>query len=218
MLIHRNIPVAAELDVLVVGAGTAGCCAALGAAMSPDLSVGLVERYGFLGGTSTQVLDTFYGFFTPGDAPRKVVGGIPDRVVDALDDAGAVFLRPNTYGAGAGVNYNPERLKLVWDQLLARAGVRVWLHSILVDAETDAAGRIIGVVLWSKSGFRRVKARRFVDASGDADLCHLAAIPCEKAGELDPAQTLTTTFRMANVDLGAYEAAGGKSMLMQNTN
>jgi hypothetical protein len=215
MLIHRNIPVAAELDVLVVGAGTAGCCAALGAAMSPDLSVGLVERYGFLGGTSTQVLDTFYGFFTPGDAPRKVVGGIPDRVVDALDDAGAVFLRPNTYGAGAGVNYNPERLKLVWDQILARAGVRVWLHSILVDAETDAAGRIIGVVLWSKSGFRRVKARRFVDASGDADLCHLAAIPCEKAGELDPAQTLTTTFRMANVDLGAYEAAGGKSMLMQ---
>jgi hypothetical protein len=40
-------------------------------------------------------------------------------VVNALDTVGAVFLRPNTYGAGTGVNYNPERLKLVWDDTAA---------------------------------------------------------------------------------------------------
>src|SRR6266567_4216795 len=68
--------------------------------------------------TSTGVLDTFYGFFTPGPEPRKVVGGIPDRVVDALDVAGAMYLRPNTYGAGTGITYSPERLKLVWDELV----------------------------------------------------------------------------------------------------
>ncbi len=104
-------------DLLVVGAGSAGCCAALAAKYNGVANVWLVERYGFPGGTSTQMLDTFYGFFTPGKSPRKVVGGIPDRVVDALDRYGAVFLRPNTYGAGTGVNYNPERLKLVWDDL-----------------------------------------------------------------------------------------------------
>jgi hypothetical protein len=59
----------------------------------------------FAGGTSTQILDTFYGFFTPREEPRKVVGGIPDRVVDTLDLTGDIFLRPNTYGAGTGVTY-----------------------------------------------------------------------------------------------------------------
>ena len=37
--------------------------------------------------------------------------------------------------------------------------------------------------------------------SGDADLCHFAGFGYELAGDPEPAQTLTTTFRMANVDL-----------------
>ena len=40
-----------------------------------------------------------------------------------------------------------------------------------------------------------------IDASGDADVCHFAGVATELAGELEPAQTLTTTFRMANVDM-----------------
>jgi hypothetical protein len=215
MLLFDRIPVLAAVDVLVVGAGSAGCCAAIAARENGAESVILVERYGFAGGTSTQMLDTFYGFFTPGEQPRKVVGGVPDRVVDALDRAGAIFLRPNTYGAGTGVNYNPERLKLVWDEMLAAAGVRLLLHATLVAAELDASSRIVGVVLSTKRGFFRVQARRFIDASGDADLCHLAGIAYEKAGEHEPAQTLTTTFRMSNVDLAAYERAGGKKFLMR---
>ncbi|MBI5770655.1 MAG: FAD-dependent oxidoreductase [Verrucomicrobia bacterium] len=214
-LVLEKIPVHATADVLVVGAGSAGCCAAIAAREAGAESVVLLERYGFPGGTSTQMLDTFYGFFTPGEAPRKVVGGLPDRVIDALDAAGAVFLRPNTYGAGTGVNYNPERLKLVWDELLAAAGVRVLLHATLVGVDEDESGRLSGAVIWTKQGFRRIVARRFIDASGDADLCHLAGVPYERAGEHEPAQTLTTTFRLSNVDLGAYERAGGKKLLMQ---
>ena len=63
-----------KTDVLVVGSGSAGSTAALAAAHE-GASVALIERYGFVGGISTQVLDTFYGFYTPGAAPRKVVGG-----------------------------------------------------------------------------------------------------------------------------------------------
>ncbi|MGB0767472.1 MAG: FAD-dependent oxidoreductase [Phycisphaeraceae bacterium] len=200
-------------DVVVVGAGSAGCCAAIAAAEA-GRSVILIERYGFPGGTSTQILDTFYGFFTPGDRPRKVVGGLPDRVVDALDRTGDIFLRPNTYGAGTGVTYNPQRLKHVWDSLLAAAGVRLLLHATLCGVDHDPAGRIASVVIHTKRGFGRVIGKRFIDASGDADLCHLAGVPYERAGEIDPAQTLTTTFCMSNVDLAAYAAAGGKTMLM----
>jgi succinate dehydrogenase/fumarate reductase flavoprotein subunit len=69
-----------QVDVLVVGAGSAGATAAIAAARG-GASTLLVDRLGFLGGTSTAVLDTFYAFFTPGREPRKVVSGIPDEVV-----------------------------------------------------------------------------------------------------------------------------------------
>lgn len=213
-LIHSRLDVMAKVDVLVVGAGSAGCCAAM-AASQHGADTMLIDRYGFAGGTSTSVLDTFYGFFTPGPEPRKVVGGIPDRVVDQLDLRDAMFLRPNTYGAGAGVTYNPEVLKQVWDELLLDSGVKLLLHTLLVDVELDAAGRIVGVVVATRQGLRRIKASRFIDASGDAELCHQAQIPYEKAGEMDPAQTLTTTFRMVNVNFEKFKAAGGKQMLSE---
>ncbi len=215
-LIHSRIPVLAKVDVLVVGAGSAGCCAAIAAAGELGAErVMLIDRYGFAGGASTGVLDTFYGFFTPGDQPRKVVGGLPDRVVDRLHARTAMHLRPNTYGAGTGITYNPEVLKLVWDQLLIEAGVDVLLHSLLIDAEVDAGGRIIAAVVATRSGPGRIVARRFIDASGDADLCARAGLDFEKAGAIDPAQTLTTTFRLANVNHERFAQAGGKKMLAE---
>jgi len=209
----ERIPVFATVDVLVAGAGSAGCCAALAARASGKHSVLLIERYGFLGGSSTGVLDTFYGFFTPGERPKKVAGGIPGRVVDALNDFGQVTLRPNTYGAGTGVTYNPEHLKRVWDDLTERAGVQVLLHAFIVAVEQTSGGKIGGVVVCTKNGFFRIQAKRVIDASGDADVCHWAGVPYEKAGDIDPAQTLTTTFRMAGVNLERYAAAGGNKMM-----
>ena len=124
-----------ETDILVIGGGSAGSTAALAAAKG-KYKVTLVERYGFPGGTSTQMLDTFYGFFTPSESPKKIVGGIPDTVVNLLDQSADIFLRPNTYGAGTGVNYNPEKLKWVWDHLLIESGVQVFYHSTLVGVES----------------------------------------------------------------------------------
>ncbi len=209
-----QVPLLAETDILVIGAGSAGCVAALSAAgQKANVSVMLVERYGFPGGTSTQMLDTFYGFFTPGATPKKIVGGWPDRIVNELDKAGAIFLRPNTYGAGTGVNYNPERLKLVWDQLIQAQGIRYLLHTTLIEVATE--GDRHACVFWNKGGLGKVLARRVIDASGDADFCHLAGFASEIAGEREPAQSLTTTFRMSNVELDEYERAGGKKMLGQ---
>jgi hypothetical protein len=209
---HKKIPVLAQPDILVVGAGSAGCVAALAAARQSNFSVMLVERYGFPGGTSTQMLDTFYGFFTPGDFSRKIVGGLPDLVVNELDKAGDVFLRPNTYGAGTGVNYNPERLKLVWDNLITKAGIAYLLHTTLVDVVDEGPERKT-CVFWNKSGFYKVCARRVIDASGDADFCALSGLGFELAGEQEPAQSMTTTFRMCNVDLHEFENAGGNKMM-----
>jgi hypothetical protein len=193
-----DVPTLAEVDVCVIGAGSAGSTAAIAAARA-GASVLLVDRLPFLGGTSTAVLDTFYGFYTPGSASRKVVGGIGDDVVRALRALGPVVERPNTYGAGTGVTYLAEHLKVAWETLVSAAGARILLHTLLQDAEVQD-GRVTSVTVATRRGLRRIAARVFVDASGDADLCAFAGFGYETAGELDPAQTLTTTFRMANVD------------------
>ena len=64
-----DLPLIADVDVCVVGAGSAGSTAAIAAARG-GASVLLIDRLPFLGGTSTAVLDTFYGFYTPGSAAR----------------------------------------------------------------------------------------------------------------------------------------------------
>ena len=193
------IPTLADTDVLVVGSGSAGSTAAIAAGRAGAKTL-LLERYGFLGGTSTLVLDTFYGFYTPGSKSLKVVGGIPDLVVDGLRRLGACFERPNTYGAGTGITYHPDVLKVVWERLVQAAGVRVLLHTWVQDVERTG-DRVTGVVVATKKGLHRIAARMIVDASGDADVCHYAGAPYELAGDEEPAQTLTTTFRMVNVDL-----------------
>jgi glycine/D-amino acid oxidase-like deaminating enzyme len=199
-LVRSLPPYAAEpFDVVVVGSGSAGSTAAIAAARS-GASALLVEKLPFLGGTSTAVLDTFYGFYTPGSQVRKVVGGIADDVVATLGELGPVVERPNSFGAGTGVTYHPDHLKVAWERLVTEAGAHVLLHAFVQDAEV-VEGRLVALAVATKAGLRRIEARVFVDASGDADVCHFAGFGYELAGELDPAQTLTTTFRVANVDV-----------------
>lgn len=193
-----DVPVSATVDVCVVGSGSAGSSAAIAAARI-GASVLLIEKLPFLGGNSTAVLDTFYGFYTPGERALKVVAGVGDDVVAGLRALGPVVERPNSYGAGTGVTYVAEQLKVVWERLVEGAGARVMLHAFLQAADVHK-GRVESVLLATKAGLRRVRATAFVDATGDADLSHHAHFGYELAGDLEPAQTLTTTFRMANVD------------------
>jgi hypothetical protein len=127
------------------------------------------------------------------------VGGVADDVVAGLRRVGQVVERPNTYGAGTGVTYMAEHLKVVWERLVRDAGARILLHAFVQDASLED-GRVTQLLVATKAGLRTVSGDVFVDASGDADLCHHAGLAYELAGELEPAQTLTTTFRMTNVD------------------
>ncbi len=187
-----------QTDVLIVGSGSAGATAAITAARL-GASVALVERYGFMGGISTQVLDTFYGFYTPGETPRKVVGGVPDLVVGELERRGVAVYRPNTYGAGQGITYDPETLKVVWETLATQSGVRLLYHTFVLDALLEGE-RVCGVVAATKGGLIRLRASVVIDASGDADVAAAAGVPFESAKD-GPVQSLTTTFRLINVDM-----------------
>lgn len=206
----KPLPLLWDADVIVVGSGSAGATAAIAAARNGANTV-LIERFGFLGGTSTQVLDTFYGFYTPGEIAYKVVGGVPDDVVAGLKQRQAAFERPNTYGAGTGVTYDPFTLRVVWEELAQQAGVRLLYHSFCTDVLLED-NRITGVIVDGKRGLMKLTTRMVIDCTGDADVCHQAGVPYERAGDIDPAQTLTTPFRMVNVDVERAKAFGKKAM------
>lgn len=200
-----------SVDVLVVGAGCAGVIAAEAAARA-GASVLLVEREGTLGGTSTGVLDTFYGFYAPGEHGPRIVDGLPGEVVAELDAAGAAFERPNTYGAGTGVTYNPEHLRVVWDRRCHASGVTVLPHTAVVEVDRTG-GRVAGVMLVSGTELLAVRPAVAVDASGDGVLAHLAGAASEGFGDIDNPQSLTVTFMLAPVDEATFAAVGRRGLL-----
>ena len=186
-------------DVVVVGSGSAGSAAAIAAARVGARTL-LVDRLGSMGGTSTAVLDTFYAFYTPGATPRRVVGGLGWEVVEQLTSESLAFERPNTYGAGTGVTYDQEALKLVWERLADDAGVDLLLHTWATGVRVRD-GRTDAVRLWNKGGRSWIGADAIVDASGDADVCAMAGVGYDDARTTDRVQSLSTLFRLANVDI-----------------
>jgi glycine/D-amino acid oxidase-like deaminating enzyme len=191
-------------DIVVVGAGSAGSAAAISAARL-GASTLLVDRLAFMGGTSTAVLDTFYAFYTPGEHPRRVAGGLGWEVAQRLTADGVAFERPNTYGAGTGVTYDAEALKVLWERLAEQAGVELLLHTWMTGVRVDN-GRVTAIRLWNKGGARWVEASVVVDASGDADVCAMAGVPHDAPGEGGTVQSLSTLFKVANVDIAAASA------------
>lgn len=200
-----------DADVTVVGGGCAGVMAAV-AAGRQGASVTLIEREGTLGGTSTAVLDTFYGFWAPGDTPEQVVGGIPGEVIERLIGLGHAFVRPNSYGAGNGVTYNPEVLRWLYDQMCAEAGVQVLLHSSLTSVRVDGR-RPAELLVTSGSELLELRTAAAVDSSGDAVLTHLAGGASEGFSDIPNSQVMTTTFTMAPVDREAFDAVGREGLL-----
>ncbi|MHB8452802.1 MAG: FAD-dependent oxidoreductase, partial [Mycobacteriales bacterium] len=194
-----------SVDVAVIGGGCAGVVAATAAARA-GARVLLVERDNSLGGTSTAVLDTFYGFYAP-ESSRRIVGGLPWEVVQTLMAAGHAFERPNTYGAGTGVTYNPHVLSCLWDDLSGRAGVETLLATQLVDVRTSSRRPTTALAVCGTE-LLEITADVFIDATGDAVLATLAGAASECFEDIPNAQSLTTTFTMAPVDRQALDGLG----------
>ena len=159
----RDVPVVARADVVVCGAGPAGVAAALAAARTGARTV-LIEAQGCLGGVWTAgqlawIIDTR-------DKP-----GLMTEIVAELDKRGA--RRPRVEGR-ADFAYDIEEMKLLLDELVSAAGIRVRLHTRAVAASRDSAGRLCAVLTESKSGREAWAADTFIDATGDGDLAALA--------------------------------------------
>lgn len=194
-------------DVLVCGGGLAGTMAAVAAARQ-GAKVLLVERYGFLGGNATGgAVAQFNSWQTA--AGRRVVAGMASEVVDRLRRYGAagehqVFTMSTGHRMDR-VEYAPEVLKLVLDDMVGDAGVQPLLHANLLDV-TRSGERIAAVRLLTKGGIVTVQPRVLVDTSGDIDALHRAGARFLDLGEGEQLQPATMMFRFGPIDFARFGA------------
>jgi hypothetical protein len=195
-----NVNSALKTDILVIGGGAAGTLAAISAARK-NQKVLLLESKGCLGGSRTLMgVDTFNGFFSPGENVFQLVGGISFEVVDRLKKRKAAFLRQNTFGSGPVVTYDMEQLKIVYEEMVLEAGADLLYYSFVPDVKVESDS-IRGVTICNKAGLNSVEAKLIIDATGDLDIAAGAGEEYELAGKNGiPVQSLTTVFYMANVD------------------
>lgn len=177
-LLLRSAPTAEEeFDVVVVGGGAGGLAAAVGAARCGARTL-LVERYGFLGGAATNAhVLSYCGFFKQGESgPEQTVRGVGEALLVQLRAMGLDTTPVRARSGNWIVMLDTEAVKLACDRLVADAGVQVCLHSLLVAADREG-DHLHALTLADHAGLRTVRARAFVDATGEADLSCLAGVP-----------------------------------------
>lgn len=205
--VKKEIPVIAETDVLVIGGGPGGLGASVMAARA-GASVILVERYGVLGGMSAQGEVTPFmpnhqlkkeengnDVWTSLDYPvyqewiRKMHSYFPETLQKENSVDAMVFDIPKAVSS------------LAIEDLCLEAGVKIIYHHTLTDVVMDEDGRITEAIFLSKSGYVAIRAKAFVDSTGDGDLSVLAGAPAEFGGESGYCQPMTTCFKIRGIDM-----------------
>ena len=182
---------AGSYDVVVCGGGPAGVMAALAAARQ-GMRTALVERYGFLGGMATM------GFVMPlsvfAFAGKLVIGGLPWEFIERLERMGGAYIeRPK-----GNVDFDVELYKLCMQRMVLEAKIDLYMHSYLTGC-VRKKNEIGQVVIHNKNGAEAIGGKVFIDATGDADLAHMAGVPMQENpdGEYQPS---SFCFVLSGVD------------------
>ncbi len=176
---QRGIPVRYTCDVAVIGGGMAGVCAALAAAHS-GAKVMLVERFGITGGNATV---GGVGAFCGETAGQ---GEVFDAIVHGLDEFGAIApYKP--YIEKESRVFDPEILAVILQELLLKRGVKLILHTQFVDA-CVREGEITECMVCGPSGPEALRAKHYIDATGEAQVVHAAGFETVKGRPEDGLQ------------------------------
>jgi len=220
----RDITVYRECDVLVVGGGPSGSAAAAAAARQ-GADVVLLERYNHLGGLSTGGLVIWIDRMTDWEG-QLVIRGFAEELFDRLPADAVAGPAPEDWGshdkdkahhwsfrtaAYHGIvtwspTIDPERLKLLSQELLIERGVKLVYHSWAAMPLMEE-GRVAGATFESKEGRLAIRAKVVVDATGDGDIfARAGAAYVNDIEEADVHHCMNTSWLFGGVDMNQWIA------------
>ena len=161
----KEIEVRHSVDILIAGGGPAGIAAAVTAARLGK-SVFLAESAGCLGGLGTA--GGVPAFMQFGDGVNFLAAGFGEEIHDKNRELG---------GVGDGIR--AEVLKEIYEDMMVDAGVQFTYFTQLIDIICDGSYAETAIFA-SKSGIFGVRAKIFIDGTGDGDLAVMAGAGYEK--------------------------------------
>lgn len=188
-------------DVVVVGAGSAGVSAALAAARNGARTL-LLESGPMVGGELISGLPIDGALNARGE---WIVGGVMRELLDASDELGGYVGPVFDWRLNWGVCFDPEILKIVLIEELAKRGVTTLLYTLAQDVVMKD-GRLDGIIVVNKNGPLLITADVFIDCSGDGDLAIAAGADYRQGGASGETQPVSLVFRLGNVDYGEFLA------------
>lgn len=214
-IVHPQSLAEVEYDVLVCGGGPAGVAAATMSARQ-GLKTLLIEKNGYCGGAAVAGLSgTICGLYlTQEDIENKeakqVVFGFAEEFRQALENNGGLT-EPQVYGNTHVNTFDPLVWREVADDFLEQAGVTCLYHSLVTGVCVDNQ-KISAVQVESTAGSAVIRAKRFIDASGDAVL--IAKLGLESTrGDNGCVQNPTMMFRLSHVKSEDFFAYFGKNTI-----
>jgi len=204
-----------KADVLVIGGGPSGLCAAIASARTGAKTL-LIEQSGYCGGMATAGLVA--PFMTCYDSGGNImlIRGLFEEIVDRMIEMGgaihpskiptsSAFTSYITLGHIHVTPFKAEALKLLADRMLSEAGVTVLYHTSFVDAVT-CGDRIERVIVAKKEGLCAIAPKVVVDCTGDGDCAAAAGVPYTMGNGSGRIQPATMFFRIGNVDSAKIDA------------
>jgi hypothetical protein len=183
---ERKTEIVKECDVLVAGGGIGGIAAALSAARN-GARVLLVEREYLLGGLATLGLITIYLPLCYGQG-RQAVFGIGEELFRLSIKHGAEGPSPVAWLENGSLEerakkrfiaqYNPHLFALEAERLLISEGVDILYGSVICGVQTEDR-KIKAAIIENKSGRSAIRAKSYVDCTGDADVCKFSGAKTE---------------------------------------
>lgn len=216
MLKINSATAAHAADVVVVGGGPAGMCAAIASARQGADTL-LIEQSGACGGMATRGLVGPFMTCYDSKGETMIIRGLFAEIVDRMVQRGFAIHPGDVWGGTAFTSwikvghdhvtpFEAEGLKLIMDEMLTEAGVRILYHTNFLQPVV-AEDKIVGVLVHSKSGIEKIDAKVVIDCTGDGDVAAGCGVPFEMGNEeLNLMQPATMFFQISNVDSAALEA------------
>ncbi len=159
----KQVPVIHEADVCVVGGSATGVFAAVRAARL-GAKVVIVECQNSFGGVATNGLVAVWHSFRCTENKIQTISGLSEEVMCRMDDVDHSVDHLYSHV------FNPVELKCILDDLLVENNVKIYLHTYYAGLAVDGDD-IQAIFVENKDGRGAIKAKFFIDATGDGDLC-----------------------------------------------